>query len=106
MQLVEKSQYPADQFWVRWKKEYLQKLQERPKWQNRQRNVSVGDIVLIKDDESHRNDWPLGRITEVTPSSDGKVRKAKVTTRKGGSAKTYDRPICSFVLLVGQEEES
>ena len=77
-----------------------------PKWHNHQRNVSVGDIVLMKDNESHRNNRPLGRITEVTPSPDGKVRKAKVTTWKGGSAKNFDRPICGFVLLVRQEEES
>lgn len=77
-----KAQYLADQFWVRWKKEYLQNLQNRTKWQTQQRNLNVGDIVLIKEDETHRNNWPLGRITEVMRSSDGKVPKAKVATWK------------------------
>ena len=43
-----KAQYLADQFWVRWRKEYVQNLQKRPKWRTHERNVSVGDIVLLK----------------------------------------------------------
>ena len=73
-----KAQYLANQFWVRWRKEYLQNLQSRTKWEIRERNLAVGDIVLVKEDNAHRNDWLLGRITEVTPSLDGKVRRAKV----------------------------
>ena len=101
-----KAQYLADQFWVRWRKEYLQNLQNRTKWEKRERNLAVGDIVLVKEDNAHRNDWLLGKIIEVTPSSDGKVRRAKVTSWKEGSMKTYDRPICSFVLLLKHEEEA
>ena len=100
-----KAQYLADQFWVRWRKEYVQNLQKRPKWTAHERNVSVGDIVLLKEADTHRNDWPLGRIEEITRSSDGKVRRAKVKTCKEGNAKSYDRPIGSFVLLLKREEE-
>ena len=101
-----KAQYLADQFWVRWRKEYLQNLQNRTKWEKRERNLAVGDIALVKEDNAHRNDWLLGRITEVTPSLDGKVRRAKVTVWKEGSVKTYDRPLCSFVLLLKHDEET
>lgn len=100
-----KAQYLADQFWVRWRKEYVQNLQKRPKWTTRERNLSVGDIVLLKEADAHRNDWPLGRIEEVNTSSDGKVRRAKVKTCKEGNAKSYDRPIGSFVLLLKHEEK-
>ena len=100
-----KAQYLADQFWVRWRKEYVQNLQKRPKWTTHERNVSVGDVVLLKEVDAHRNDWPLGRIEEVTISSDGKVRRAKVKTCKEGNAKSYDRPIGSFVILLKHEEE-
>lgn len=62
--------------------------------------------MLVKEDNAHRNNWLLGRITEVTPSLDGKVRRAKVTVWKEGSVKTYDRPLCSFVLLLKHEEET
>lgn len=37
-------------FWTRWKSEYLHRLQQRPKWMKPQKNVEVGDLVLIKSD--------------------------------------------------------
>lgn len=48
-----KAQYLDDQFWVRWRKEYLQNLQKRPKWTNHERNVAVADIVLVKEDNDN-----------------------------------------------------
>jgi hypothetical protein len=45
-----RAQYLADQFWIRWKNEYLQSLQSRSKWNKRHSNLEVGDIVLMKDD--------------------------------------------------------
>ena len=53
-------QHLANQFWVRWKKEYLLNLQQRQKWLKPRRNLCVGDIVLIKGDEDlPRNRWQL-----------------------------------------------
>ena len=101
-----RAQYLADQFWVRWKREYLQNLQNRSKWQKRERNLSVGDIVLVKEDNTTRNDWSLGRISEVTQNTDGKVRRAKVTSCRAGNVKTYERPISSFVILLKREDEA
>ena len=39
-------QYLVDQFWSRWKSEYVHHLQSRSKWQNKTRNIQVGDIQL------------------------------------------------------------
>ena len=36
--------------WVQWRKEYLQSLQVHHKWKKSQRNLRVGDVVLLKDD--------------------------------------------------------
>ena len=96
----------ADQFWVRWKREYLQNLQNRSKWQKRKRNLSVGDIVLVKEDNTTRNDWSLRRISEVTQSTDGKMRRAKVTSCRAGNVKTYERPISNFVILLKREDKA
>ena len=93
-------QYLADQFWVRWRREYVQTLQKRCKWNSPRRNLNTGDVVLVKDEDAHRNDWPLGRITEAIKSEDGEVRKAHVELRKEGKKKTYLRPIKELVLLV------
>ncbi|KAK5866387.1 hypothetical protein PBY51_020583 [Eleginops maclovinus] len=46
-------------FWKRWCREYLMQLQERQRWFTPGRNFCVGDVVLIVDDTSPRNSWPL-----------------------------------------------
>ncbi|KAK3734270.1 hypothetical protein QZH41_008857, partial [Actinostola sp. cb2023] len=48
------AQQLADSFWKRWISEYLPTLQEKQKWLRRQRNMSVGDLVLIRDDNIQR----------------------------------------------------
>ena len=93
-------QYLADQFWLRWRREYLQNLQTRQKWSQPQRNLANGDVVLVKDEGQYRNDWPLGRVTEAIESDDGRVRKVTVTVLRDGKRKTMLRPIKELVLLV------
>ncbi|PIK33816.1 hypothetical protein BSL78_29367 [Apostichopus japonicus] len=53
-------QFLSEQFWSRWKSEYLQTLQERGKWSLSRRNLRVGDVVLVKDHDTPRMKWPFG----------------------------------------------
>ena len=55
-----KLQFLASQFWTRWRRGYIQNLQVRTKWNKEQRNLAVGDIVLMKDEEAHRNNATHG----------------------------------------------
>ena len=55
-------QYLADVFWKRWKKEYLPLLQQRQKWFKPERNFAIGDIVIIVDESTFRNMWPMGHF--------------------------------------------
>lgn len=71
-------QYLANEFWQRWKKEYLLSLQQRQKWHKTNRNAKVNDIVIIQDDTTPRNDWKLAKVTAVYPSQDGCVRKVQL----------------------------
>ena len=48
-------QHLANEFWSRWRKEFLLSLQERQKWCNPCRNFCIGDIVLLKDANLSRN---------------------------------------------------
>lgn len=63
----------ADTFWKRWKREYLSNLQRRRKWTEDRPNVKVGDVVLLKDSQEGRNEWPVGLIVNALPSRDGSV---------------------------------
>ncbi|GFU91795.1 integrase catalytic domain-containing protein [Trichonephila clavipes] len=72
-----------DKFWNRWCTEYLTHLQTRAKWSVRNPNLMENQLVLLKDPNTKPLDWPMGRILEVFPSSDGLVRVVNVKTSTG-----------------------
>jgi len=97
-------QFLANEFWSRWKKEYLQSLQLRSKWIKLQRNLEV----IVKDDTLARNNWKLGRIAEDLLDNDSLVRKVKIMMadssldNKGKRVKAVsiiERPVHSLVLV-------
>ena len=89
-------QYMADVFWRRWLKEYLPILQQRHKWNQPRKNVQVGDIVLVLQENTPRSLWPLARVIEVHHNrSDGYVRSVKLKT----ATSVLERPICKIVIL-------
>ena len=81
-------------FWKRWSADYFAGLRKLTKWHVSSRNAIVGDIVLLKEDGFIPTKWPLGRIVEVYPGSDGYVRVATVKTSNG----TYRRPTAKIAL--------
>ena len=90
----------ASIFWKRWKVEYLNTLQPRRKWNSNQRNVTTGDVVLIRDKELWRISWPIGLVVKAIQSDDGLVRKVLVRTIVDQTPRTYERPVNELVLLV------
>lgn len=102
-------QYLTEQFWSRWRKEYLFNLQQRNKWQTSRRNVQVGDVVLIHEHEAHRNTWPMGRIIRTMTDDDGLVRRVWVRIglreldKQGKPVKRVselERPVQKVVVLI------
>ena len=89
-------QYLADIFWRRWSREYLPLLQLRQKWVCPQRNLAVGDVVLVATESSHRNSWPLRRIVETFPDGRGFVPRVKVRTKRA----VFERPVDKLCLLI------
>lgn len=90
----------ADTFWKKWRQEYLVTLQTRRKWEGARPNIQEGDVVLLKDSQVKRNEWPVGLIVKAIPSGDGKVRKVEVRIMRQGIAKTYLRPVTEVVVLL------
>jgi len=60
-------QFLSDQFWKHWVREYLPTLQLRHKWLQPKRNLQDGDVVLIRDENTPRKNWPLGQIIQTFP---------------------------------------
>ncbi len=73
-------QYMVNLFWKRWLKEYLPYLQERQKWNSKEPNLKVDDLVLVMDENYPRGQWPVGRVVEMKVSEDGLVRAVNVKT--------------------------
>ena len=101
-------QYLSDHFWRRWRTEYLHTLNKRPKWQTRKPCIGINDVVLVRDKQSKRNEWPMGRVANVKRSNDGLVRSVTIQlSRKSGSAPRFlTRPISELVLLVSSKHHS
>ena len=60
-------QHVANEFWLWWRNEFLLTLQNRVKWCAERRNFTKGDIVLVKDEDVRRNEWPMAKVVGVSP---------------------------------------
>ena len=90
-----RAQHLANVFWKRWLREYVQTLQDRPCWRLARGNLKPGDVVLIRDINAPRGQWPLGVVTETEAGRDGLVRAVSLRTR----GKTIRRPVTQLVNL-------
>ena len=99
-------QYLSQQFWNRWRREYLTNLHLRQKWQTPRRNLQVGDVVLLVDDDKPRNVWSLARVNEAISDMDGFVRKVKIQLQECDKVGKQNRltvlecPIQKLVVLI------
>ena len=85
-----------ERFWKIWREDYLMSLRERtqtrlagPKKRS-PTQAQIGDVVLIKDDLPREN-WSIGKITELITSFDKQIRAARVLL---ASQRTISRPLC------------
>ena len=80
-ELVRKRQ--LDKFWKMWSDDYLRNLPPTVKGFKPNCNVKKGSVVLLREDNVPRMNWPLGIITDVFPGRDGIIRCVNVKTAKG-----------------------
>lgn len=72
--------------WEQFKKMYLPQLAARAQELQKKPNLEINDVVLIMDQETRRNHWPLGLVVAVHPGKDGLVRTVDVRVETGGTA--------------------
>jgi len=82
-------------FWDRWQKDYLHNLQVRSKWHKDERNLLIGDLVIVKEPTPSLT-WKTARVVEVHPGEDNVVR---VATVRDAEVKLYKRPAAKLCLL-------
>lgn len=84
-----------DEFWAQWSSEYLNRLQNRPKWCKRTENIRVNDMVLLRDERLTPTKWAMARVLATHPGSDGLVRVVTIKTSTG----EFKRPVAKLSLL-------
>ena len=97
----------VDDWWQKWYNLVLPSLVPCYKWQQRHRNVKLGDICLIRYKKSIRSTYRLGRVSEVKTGDDGLVRSVRLQY-KLPTEKVYryvDRSIHGIVVIVPFEEQ-
>ena len=85
-----------NQFWRRWREEYLLELREAHRYHGGRPSAvppSVGDVVLIEDEDQPRGMWKLARIQSLITGSDGRTRGAVVRVLSSGGPSTLQRPL-------------
>ena len=92
-----------NQFIKQWRTEYLLSLRESSKSNLKDSDngpIAVGDMVILRNDNTRRMFWKLAKVEELLPSSDGVVRSAKVRVNgEGGKPITLRRPIQHLIPL-------
>lgn len=86
-------------FWKQWHQEYLTTLQQRPKWTTSTPNISIGDVVLVKETNTPPASWHIARVIETYPGKDDLVRAVKLKTSTG----EMTRPITKVAVLPRSE---
>lgn len=85
----------SDQFWEEWMRSYFPTLLRREKWHYLKRNLSVGDVCLLRDSNALRGDYRMCQVIRVFPDDDGMVRnvEVKVSAKEDGSKKFKSQPL-------------
>lgn len=102
-------QFLAEQFWCRWRREYVHNIIARQKWHSPKRNLKVGDVVLDMDELLPRGEWRLGRVIAIVDGKDGLVRRVKITLgdkklnskgQRSNKPSVLERPVHKLVLVL------
>ncbi|XP_073797048.1 uncharacterized protein [Danio rerio] len=116
----------VNKFWRKWSQLAGPNLFVRNKWHTKERNVAVGDVVWLADQNALRSQYKLARVIQVNADDKGIVRdvnvkvftsypvsnvkpaKAKVTTKKLTDripATILHRDVRRLVVLIPIEEQ-
>ena len=91
-----------EDYWTRWREEYLLQLRERYSIVDSvgvHRSPVPGEVVIIHDENHPRSFWKLGRVTDMIKGDDGQIRGAVIDVVTNGKPQTLRRPITRLYPL-------
>ena len=97
------SQLYAEEFWRRFVIDYVPTLNKRQKWLAPQRNLGIGDLVLLHGEPGVRYKFAKAVVTEVHPDKFGQVRRVTVRDSDGNF---YNREVAKICLLEADTNEN
>lgn len=104
-QLIQKR---LQEFWRRWRREYLSQMQGRMKRWKPPISIVVGKLVIIQDENQPPMRWKMGRIIKLHPGDDGVVRVVTLKTEAGFLKRPVER-LCMLPTIesddVNHEED-
>ena len=86
-----------NQFWRRWRHEYLVELREAHRFNNGASTgipIAVNDLVIVHNENQPRGFWKIAKVEGTIVGRDGKVRGATVRMSSGdGKTTVLQRPV-------------
>ncbi|BET03158.1 Pao retrotransposon peptidase [Nesidiocoris tenuis] len=98
LQRYEQIDHIVQNFWKRWRTEFLHTLQLRSKWRLPTTPIEKGAVVVLSKDNYPPLKWPLGIVEKVFPGTDGVIRVVEIRTPSG----VYRRPVNKVCPLPSQ----
>ncbi|XP_055589224.1 uncharacterized protein LOC129741507 [Uranotaenia lowii] len=85
----------SQNLWAKWSTQYLSNLNNRTKWTKKKDNIKIGTLVILKEENFPPLQWPMARVVDLHPGTDGNIRVVTVRTQNG----TYKRGISKICVL-------
>jgi len=85
-----------NQFWARWRNEYLLELRDAHRYYKGRSDAvppSVGDVVLVEEEDKPRALWKLAKVTGLITGRDGYTRGAILHVPTSGGNGVLQRPL-------------
>ena len=88
-------------FWTKWTELFAPTMVNQQKWGRKgERNLQVGDIVVVADSNELRGKYFIAKVIKVYPGSDGVVRKVALEYKSFKVGKTKSSYVISKVVRV------
>ena len=62
-------------------------------------SISVGDVCILRNDQTKRVFWTLCRVSELLTGNEGNVRAAKVEVTSSSGKQVFRRPLQHLIPL-------